>query len=785
MVAAIPTAQHQPSVTTMPPTFHRTSSASTPPSEPASVAFPVEPQWATPVAEVPSGPSWVHEVELVGTRLLASVAPFGSALGSSALGSRALGSSTLVGARAGALEVALFRCDPGSVPQPWAEPAPWLVAALGSSAFAGCVLDGMVCTPPGASEPLFFGLDLPFVGGRDLRGASLIERKRALRDLLAHLDVGREAGRSRLRLCDHVLGAGAKVFDRACELGVEGVISKRVDSIYEGGRSPAWLEVKCARRLGLVVGGFTAPHGSRRHFGALLLGSYDASGKLQYRGKVGSGFGEDVLARLRPQLDLLRQDAPAFANPPVGSQARGVSWVRPELGVEVEFGELTERGRLRHARFKGLGPTHSPARAATTAAPPIPTTKNTSPIPRGRPPLTRVPSPTRLRTPTASAPTSSPVPLSDDLSDDPGTDRATPHLALVDLSDGDRCVVPGLGLCKRDLADYVMQVAEPMLAHLRGRALALRSRPEVGDLDTSGDAEPSSRVRTAVRVGLAEQVRLPEGVEWASASQPPMATSDRAQAGFARAPEPGPRAVSVNDGLGLVGLIELDVVEIRTHAARLDKPEFPDRLGFTLLGEGGAEFERLLAAADDLRERLAKLGLVAFLKTSGRSDAVDLVVPVQRRRSFAAVARFCQVFAHLTVDAAPHRYTLARAAEQRRGKVAIRHQLNHRHATMLAPYSLRAAGGPTDGRVSTPLGWDELGRGVRPEEFDPASVTARLASLGEDPWTDFFTLRQWITKAAFRRLGIDPDLRGASVPAPDRRESGRATPRDGWRRPPT
>src|SRR5690606_28831633 len=117
------------------------------------------------------------------------------------------------------------------------------------------------------AELVFFVFDMPFADGEDLRHAALIERKRALRERLERRE-GLErrerlegGGGARIRLCEHVVGAGVKVFDRACELGVEGVVSKRIDSTYQGGRSQTWQAVKCARRLSLVVGGFTAPHG--------------------------------------------------------------------------------------------------------------------------------------------------------------------------------------------------------------------------------------------------------------------------------------------------------------------------------------------------------------------------------------------------------------------------------------------------------------------------------------------------------------------------------------------
>lgn len=654
----------------------RISPPLTPPAAPAAVMptfeLPIiEPQRPTRVEQVPEGPSWVHEVELTGRRVIAYI-------------------------QAGT--VRLCSGDRESSSEEWTERLPTLACELAAPALANCVLDGIVCAlgPDGLSsrarleqaladgresELVFFAFDMPFAGGQDVRGAPLIERKRILRDRLERLPEN-----NRIRPCEHVLGAGAKVFDRACELGLEGVISKRVDSPYQGLRSPAWLGVKCARRLNLVIGGFTAPHGSRRHLGALLVGSYE-NGRLIYRGKVGSGFCEDSLAQLRPQLEQLQRDLPAFVDPPVGSQARGVSWVEPTLGVEVEYGELTDRGKLRHARFKGLrtGSSRIQARDSNPA----------------------------------------------ELAAEPGALRQASGFAMLRLTDPERLLFPELGLSKRDLADYVQQAAEKMLPHVRHRVLDLVCCPAGVDGERTIERQPP--LDAVVPEGLASHC-----------------VSDGAGEEL--------DCVSVVDALGLLGLVQMNAVEVRVGGARIDKMDHPDRLLFDLDPDEGLEFARVVEAAVELRDRLAEYGLTSFVKTSG-GTGLHLVVPVQRRRGYAPVARFCRILAERMIAAAPHRY--ASVGSDRRGKVVINHARNARQASMVAPYAVRAT---ARALVSTPLSWDELtghDHGARPEDFSLTRVTARLARLDCDPWPEFFELRQWITKASFRKIGINPDLRAA------------------------
>ena len=134
----------------------------------------------------------------------------------------------------------------------------------------------------GTGEVVYYAFDLLYLNGYDLRGVTLEERKTLLKRLVP------AAGT--IRYSDDFAVSGAEFFAHVCKLGLEGMISKRVDSTYQGTRAATWLKVKCARRQEMVIGGFTDPEGSRQGFGALLLGVYDAQGNLRYSGKVGTGF---------------------------------------------------------------------------------------------------------------------------------------------------------------------------------------------------------------------------------------------------------------------------------------------------------------------------------------------------------------------------------------------------------------------------------------------------------------------------------------------------------------
>jgi DNA ligase D-like protein (predicted ligase) len=189
--------------------------------------------------------------------------------------------------------------------------------------------------------------DLMRLDGDDVCGTPLTERKRLLRDAVEFADP--------IRFSEHRQTDGEAYLRDACARGWEGLIAKRADSRYRPGqRSRDWLKLKCVREQELVVGGYTDPAGSREGFGALLLGYYEHpedGGGLRYAGKVGTGFDQPGLRRLRGRFDELGSAESPFAE---RVRERGAHWLYPELVAQIRFTEWTRDGRLRHPRFLGL-----------------------------------------------------------------------------------------------------------------------------------------------------------------------------------------------------------------------------------------------------------------------------------------------------------------------------------------------------------------------------------------------------------------------------------------------
>jgi bifunctional non-homologous end joining protein LigD len=195
----------------------------------------------------------------------------------------------------------------------------------------------------GGTSPIYVAFDCLHARGRELVSEPLTVRRAALETEL------REG--PRLQLARRVAEDGFAAFAEARRRGLEGVIGKDPRSRYEPGvRSPAWCKVKVRAEEEFVIGGFTAPRGSRTHLGALLVGAWDEGG-LRYAGKVGTGFTDKTLAALHRRLSPLARSTSAFVDAP---RERDVTWVEPQLVAQLAFTELTGDGKLRHPVFLGL-----------------------------------------------------------------------------------------------------------------------------------------------------------------------------------------------------------------------------------------------------------------------------------------------------------------------------------------------------------------------------------------------------------------------------------------------
>jgi bifunctional non-homologous end joining protein LigD len=377
-----------------------------------------QPQLATLAAAPPSSPDdWLYELKFDGYRLLA-------------------------------------RIDRGDVScftrngHDWTAKLPALAKALATLPTDAAWLDGEITVEGDNGAPDFQALqnafdsgstasigywlfDAPFLDGEDLRELPVEQRRARLAKLLGKTPA------PPLRLSEAFDASPRDLLASSARLGFEGIVGKRKGSPYVSRRSPDWIKLKNQQRQEFVIGGYTAPKGSRAGFGALLLGVHDeATGKLRYCGNVGTGFDADRLADIKARLDKLATDACPFATRPAGVKAQ---WVKPTLVAEVSFGEWTRENRVRHSVFQGLR-ADKPARD----------------IHRER---------------------AQPAEGADTPERAPKNKGATKPMALK-ISHAERVIDTHSGITKGALAAYYDSVAALLLPHLRGRPVSLVRAPE-------------------------------------------------------------------------------------------------------------------------------------------------------------------------------------------------------------------------------------------------------------------------------------------------------------------
>ncbi len=306
-------------------------------AHPAPAPTTLPPQLATSVERAPSGDAWLHEIKFDGYRIVAHVEK-----GKVRLMTRnGLDWTTRLRALAKQLS---------TLPVQDAILDGELVAlsASGASSFR----DLQEALSRKQTAQLTYQLfDLVHLNGHDLTQVPLLERKQALAQLLQAAGV--EPGDT-VRYSDHVQGQGPEFFEQACSLGLEGIVCKRADAPYRSGRSGLWQKVKCAHQSAeFVVGGYTPPAGARSGFGALLLGTLH-NGKLEYSGRLGTGFSSPQLETLYAQLQREEIAHSPFSPSDALPHLRGVHWVQPRMVVAVEYVERTRDGLLRQPTFLGV-----------------------------------------------------------------------------------------------------------------------------------------------------------------------------------------------------------------------------------------------------------------------------------------------------------------------------------------------------------------------------------------------------------------------------------------------
>ena len=293
----------------------------------------VKPCLATLVSQPPAGDGWLHEVKFDGYRVQARIKQGQVRLltrtgldWSDRFGGGIIGDLKRLPCDDAVLDGEVVALRDGDISSFSA-----LQEALSSARTAGLI---------------YFAFDLLHLDGADLRPEPLLARRERLDELLAAAPA-LEA----IRLSQHFVEPGALMLEHSCRLGLEGVVSKRIDASYRSGRNRDWLKSKCVQRQEFVITGYVPAKSGGRSLGSLLVG-YWQDDELKPAGRVGTGFTTRSAAGLKQSLDPLRSEHSAYGA--AAGREREVVWVRPDLVAEVEFRAWTDGGRIRHASFVGL-----------------------------------------------------------------------------------------------------------------------------------------------------------------------------------------------------------------------------------------------------------------------------------------------------------------------------------------------------------------------------------------------------------------------------------------------
>jgi bifunctional non-homologous end joining protein LigD len=595
------------------------------------------PMLATLAERVPTGAGWSHEVKWDGYRAVARVAGGDATLTSR----RGLDMTERFKVVARALERAVRTPD--------------------------VVLDGEVCAlddegrasfsvmQQGKGPLVLYLFDVLEIDGEPVLDLPLRERRERLEEVVDFKDA--------IRL-SHAFDDGEALFEAAREQGLEGVVSKKVESRYQPGkRTREWLKVKATGRQEFLVAGYTKGQGRRAgRFGSLVLAVREGK-ELDYVGNVGSGFTEDEIDKLLAKLRPLERDSAPFREVPKIPRVRkgDVLWVEPKLVAEVKFAEWTHDKRLRAPVYQGLRED-----------------KEATEVQR----------------------------------EEPLPNEIRKGKRTLKLSNLDKVFWPDEGITKGDLIAYYREVAPVLLPHLRDRPFTMKRYPDgwQGNHFFQKDA-PS---------------HMPDWIPTRAYRSTSRQTREKRTI----------RYPIVNDELGLLWMANMGCIDMNTWYSRVDKPERPDWVLFDLDPSDDVGFPEVVRVARLIKDVLDALGLVGVPKTSG-SDGFHVLVPIQRRHTYAQTREFSEIVASTLARLHPGLVTTEWAKAKRRG-VLIDANQNGEGKTIASVYSVRPkAGAP----VSTPLRWDEVTEDLDPGDFTMEVVLGRVEREG-DLFSDVLELSQ-------------------------------------------
>jgi bifunctional non-homologous end joining protein LigD len=615
----------------------------------------IAPELCKLIDRPPSGAGWVHEVKFDGYRIQARVED-----GQPVLRTRkGLNWTTKFGAIARAtasLPDGIYDGEVVALDKKGAPDFGALQAALAEGK---------------TDDLIYFVFDLLFAEGEDLQKVPLRERKATLKRIIEKLDDD-----SLVRYVEHFDASGESVLETARKMSLEGIVSKQLNGIYRPGQRD-WTKIKCRAGQEVVLGGWTS-EGSR--FRSLLAGVYRDK-HLVYIGRIGTGFGEDVVKRILPRLKELTVDENPFEGQNAPRHQTGVHWLKSELVAQIEFAGWTGDGMVRAGAFKGLREDKPASEIVAEVPAPVEGVEVAEPTPKTNSSNTFVSPKVK-----------------------PGGAATVMGVAI---SHPDKAMWPDAGdnkpVTKLDLAHYYEAVGDWMIEHIKGRPCSIVRAPD----GVGGE-------HFFQRHGMLGMSKLLKLVKVSGDHEP---------------------YLQIDTVEGLIAVAQVAALELHPWNCAPDAPEVPGRLIFDFDPAPDLDFGAVIEGARELRDRLDTLGLISFCKTTG-GKGLHVVTPLSQPKNGKLDWPFAKAFAHEVVMQmaadSPARFLTTMAKKDRSGKIFLDYLRNDRMSTAVAVLSTRARAGAT---VSMPLDWTQVRAGLDPKRFTVRTTPALLAK--SKAWKDY------------------------------------------------
>ena len=507
---------------------------------------------------------------------------------------------------------------------------------------------------------VYYVFDVLKINGTDTCDLPLTERKKLLKKLIKKNEV--------VRYSDHIIERGEEFFEIAKKRNLEGIMAKRADSLYlPDTRTSNWLKIKNHQSMEAIIAGFTEPGGSRKYFGALVLGIKDGN-ELKYMGHTGSGFDDALLRNMSALLKPLIQKQSPFKEPVKTNMP--VTWVKPVLVCEIKYTELTKEGHIRHPIFLRLRDDKKANEVTMEAIKKIrkgEMKKTTNDKPEKKKKEEEIVSFGKIKVP------------------------------VTNLK---KVFWPEEGITKGDVINYYQSVSEYIMPYLKNRPQSLLRTPNGIDKPgffhkNAGDAAPE----------WVESIKL-----------------------FSESANKNIDYILCNNKATLAYLNNLGCIEINPWHSTVKALDNPDYLIIDLDPSENNTFEQVIETANVVRQVLEKAGASSYCKTSG-ATGLHIYIPMQKKYSYDQVKDFAQIICILTHEQLPKITSMERNLKKRgSSKIYLDHLQNRKGQTIASVYSLRPKVGAT---VSMPLLWKEVKIGLSPLDFNIHNALTRIKKMSD------------------------------------------------------